>query len=142
MRRPHLQYDAERLEKACQQLGLQLVVLFGSRASGKPPPGPDSDVDLAVLGTTEKKLWSDYQTLAPIFPGYMLDFACLHTADPLFRYEIMRSGILLHGDPDLFYDYRAYAYRDFIDSADLRNLEASLFKKKMAYIAEQLYGPS
>lgn len=138
----HLTYDPEQLISACQQLGFQLVVLFGSRATGKPPPGPDSDIDLAVLSRPEKQLWSCYQILEPVFTGYMLNLASLHTADPLFRYEIMHRGIRLYGDPDLFCDYRAYAYRDFIDSADLRNLEYSLFKKKMAYIAEQLYGPS
>lgn len=142
MRLPHLHYDSAQLEQTCRQLGFQLVVLFGSRASGKPPPRPESDVDLAVLGATESELWSAYQTLAAVFPEYTLDFASLYTADPLFRHEIMRSGILLYGDPDLFCDYRAYAYRDFMDSADLRSLEEALFKKKMAYIAEQLYGPS
>lgn len=136
----HLQYDRQQLEKTCQKLGFRLVVLFGSRATGKPPPGPDSDVDLAVLGMTEQKLWECYQTLAAAFPGYTLDLTSLRAADPLFRHEIMSGSILLHGDLELFYDYRAYAYRDFIDSADLRRLEEALFKKKMAYIAEQLYG--
>ena len=142
MQLAHLQYDRPRLKKICQQLDLRLVVLFCSRATGKPPPGPDSDVDLAVLGMTEQKLWDCYTALAPAFPSYTLDLSSLRSADPLFRHEIMIGGILLHGDPELFYDYRAYAYRDFIDSADLRRVEVTLFKKKMAYLAEQLDGSS
>lgn len=38
----------------------------------------------------------------------------------------MRSGKLLHGDPSLYCEYKAYAYRDYIDSADLRRLEDRL----------------
>jgi hypothetical protein len=45
------------------------------------------------------------------------------------------------GDPDLFFDYRAFAFRDFVDSADLRRLEHALFRRKMAWIGKQLDAP-
>ncbi|MCG6867598.1 MAG: hypothetical protein LJE91_02380 [Gammaproteobacteria bacterium] len=51
----------------------------------------------------------------------------------------MQSGRLLDGDPDLFCEYRAYAYRDFVDSADLFALEQTLFEKKMARIKGLLH---
>ncbi len=46
----------------------------------------------------------------------------------------MRAGVLLWGDVDDFLEYKVFAYRDFVDSADLRELEEALFRKKMAYI--------
>jgi predicted nucleotidyltransferase len=132
-------YDPARLEAVRAKLGLKLVVLFGSRATGSPPPAPDSDLDLAVLGSRAGpplRSWNCYQELAEVFGGVNLDLVLLHGADPLLRYEIMSRGTLLCGDIDEFLEYRAFAFRDFVDSADLRALEETLFRKKMSYLLE------
>ncbi len=141
---PSVVYDPARLESVAQALGLRLVVLFGSYATGHPPPGPESDLDIAVLDR-ELPTWERwrvvYGALAEVFDGYDVDLAFLNTADPLFRYEVMRSGRRLYGDPVEFWAYRAFAFRDYQDSADLRSLEHVLFIKKMNYIRACLYGP-
>ena len=80
--------------------------------------------------------------LAATMPDAMLDIVFLADADPLFRWEIMDQGVLLYGDIDDFLEYRAFAYRDFVDSADLRRLERALFEKKMAMIRERLRAAS
>ena len=134
-----LSYDRHLLEALARALGLRLVVLFGSWARGRPAPGPASDVDVAVLGCAQRS-WDCYRKLARAFDLVDLDLVRLEDADPLFRHEIMRDGVLLYGDPDLFADYRAYAYRDFVDSADLRALEDTLFRKKMARLGRELHG--
>lgn len=131
-------YDAHALAQEAQALGLRLIVLFGSWAKGNPPPGPNSDVDIAVLGLADAEFWDGFKALSRAFQDYPLDVVLLEHADPLLRHEIMHKGILLWGDVDLFSEYRAYAYRDFIDSADLFALEEALFKKKMKYLGEQL----
>ncbi|QBQ55975.1 type VII toxin-antitoxin system MntA family adenylyltransferase antitoxin [Nitrosococcus wardiae] len=128
----------QRLLSAAQEFGLRLVVLFGSQAKGHPEPGPESDIDVAVYGCPPEKYWECYEAIDGAFGGGELDLVRLEDADPLFRYEIMQSGILLEGDPDFFCEYRAYAYRDFIDSADLFALEKTLFEKKMARLRKQL----
>jgi uncharacterized protein len=130
-------YDPERLEAVCRELGLRLVVLFGSRATGMPPPPPESDLDVAVLGSrggAPVTFWGCYRELAEVFGGMDLDLVLLHEADPLLRWEIMSRGSLLCGDPDEFLEYRAFAFRDFVDSEDLRELEDALFRKKMAFL--------
>jgi predicted nucleotidyltransferase len=140
-----LQYDPAGLETVCDRLGLRPVVLFGSRSTGSPPPTPESDLDVAIRvhpGEAERSLWAYYQELSEVFGGYSLDLVLLNDADPLLRHEVMEGGTLLHGDPDHFLEYRAYAYRDFVDSADLRALEGSLFQKKMAYLRGELDAPS
>jgi uncharacterized protein len=125
----------------CERLGLGLVVLFGSRATGRARA--DSDLDLAVLGGglgTPEGFWRCYHELAPVFDGVELDLVSLHDADPLLRYEVMRKGKLLFGDVDRFLEYRAFAFRDYVDSADLRELERTLFRKKMAFLHGELHG--
>ncbi|MDH4201056.1 MAG: nucleotidyltransferase domain-containing protein [Spirochaetia bacterium] len=132
--------NRDRLDAAAGELKLRLIVLFGSRAKLSPAPTEESDVDVAVLGCPKNKFWDCFKIVGKLFPDYVLDLVQLEGADPLFRYEIMNHSVLLWGDPDLYYEYRAYAYRDFIDSADLFQLENNLFTKKMKYLAEQLHG--
>jgi len=135
-------FEAERLAEAAEILSLRLVVAFGSRAGGRLPPRTESDLEVAVLrgrGPGDPAPFAAcYRALSGVFPVASLDLAFLDTADPLFRHEIMRQGTLLHGDPDLFADYRSFAYRDFVDSEDLRLLEQRLFRKKMEYLRSEL----
>ncbi|MBW3630419.1 MAG: nucleotidyltransferase domain-containing protein [Gemmatimonadetes bacterium] len=138
---PH--YDAARLKAVCERLELRLVVLFGSRAAGSRPPASDSDLDLALRAGpagVPGGLLACYDELSQVFQGETLDLVLLAKADPLLRYEVMRAGILLHGDSGEFLEYRAYAYRDFVDSADLRDLEATLFRKKLEYLRSVVDG--
>ncbi len=132
--------DKERLATVAHKLGLRLVVLYGSHATRRPEPTPESDVDIAVLGCRAKKFWDCYMALSETLGKLSLDMVRIEDADALFRHEIMRAGVLLFGDQDLFCEYRAYAYRDFVDSADLLALEESLFQKKMSHIKENLHG--
>ncbi|MEA3411760.1 MAG: nucleotidyltransferase domain-containing protein [Pseudomonadota bacterium] len=132
-------FDKKRLSSTTNDFGLGLVVLFGSHAKGRLTPGPESDVDIAVYGCPRDQYWECYRALCEVFGEVDLDLVRLEDADPLFRFEIMQSGRLLEGDPDLFCEYRAYAYRDFVDSADLFALEQTLFEKKMARLREQLH---
>jgi len=131
-------FDPNRLKQVADQFGLRLVVLFGSWARWRPMPGPDSDVDIAVLGCGREAYWECFKALGEVFPGHMLDLVRLEEADPLFRHEVMSESVLLWGDPDQYYEHRAYAYRDFTDSADLFALERTLHKKKMAILRREL----
>jgi predicted nucleotidyltransferase len=131
--------NPDRFDSAARELKLKLIVLFGSWAKLNPLPGAQSDVDVAILGLPAENFWNCYKILRRFFAKNPLDLVRLETADPLFRYEATNRSILLWGDPDLYYEYRAYAYRDFIDSADLFQLENNLFMKKMSYLAEQLH---
>jgi predicted nucleotidyltransferase len=140
-----LHIDRPALDAACARLALRLVVLYGSHATGEPPAGPDSDVDLALgfeRGAEREGWWECHEALRAAFPGAPLDIAFLADADPLFRWEIMRQGKLLWGDPMDYLEYRAFAFRDFVDSADLRALEGRLFDRKMALIHERLRAAS
>jgi predicted nucleotidyltransferase len=137
--------SAELLDAVCRSLGVRTLVMFGSNAPGGLPTGPESDLDLAFSyhPRAVRRLPLDlHDAFAAVFPDQTLDLVELPAGDPLFRWEIMREGVLLHGDLDEFLDYRAFAYRDFVDSADLRELERVLSEKKLALIREQLRAAS
>ena len=138
-----IKYDAESLVRVCRELDVRLLVLFGSYAAGRPLPRQQSDLDLAVMPgyDTRYTLETYVARLCPVFDNYSLDLVFLNRADPLFRYEIMRTALLLYGDRNDFFEYRAFAYKDFIDSEDLRALEENLFQKKMAFLCRQLSVP-
>ena len=125
--------DRNELDRACLQLKARLLVLFGSRAGGRLVPREESDVDVAIAfqrGVRPPPRHVVHDALSELFDA-PLDLAFLAGADPLFRWEIMERGVLLWGDEDDFLEFRAFAYRDFVDSADLRRLEQRLFEKKM-----------
>lgn len=134
-----LNVDRQRLASAARKYGLRLVVLFGSHAKRRPEPGAESDVDVAVYGCPREQYSDCHRALSESFGPAELDLVRLEDSDALFRYEIMQQGILLYGDPDLFCEYRAYAFKDFTDSADLFALEEKLFKKKMARLGKLLH---
>ncbi|MGH7552232.1 MAG: nucleotidyltransferase family protein [Longimicrobiales bacterium] len=95
---PALDLDAAALEAASRRLGLRRVVLFGSYATGEPTPDAHSDVDVAVSLASPRDrsaFWEIHNELAPIFADRPLDLVFLADADPLFRWEIVREGILL-----------------------------------------------
>jgi predicted nucleotidyltransferase len=122
--------DPAVLRAAAEDMGLRLVVLFGSRVGGEHIHS-ESDVDVGIVaGSQTVAVLDAYSALAPAFAG-RLDVAILNDTDPLFRFEVFSHGMLLYGDPDLFAEYQAYAYRDYMDSADLRALEDALSRKKL-----------
>lgn len=132
---------SDEVETVCLRFGIRMLVLFGSRAPGGLKAGPDSDLDLAVSFRRPGRPvdpWVVHEAFAVVFPQQTIDLVDVRNADPLFRWEIMEQGVLLHGDIDEFLEYRAYAYRDYIDSADLRALERVLSDRKLALIREQL----
>lgn len=131
--------DQQCLSSVASEFRLRLVVLFGSHAKGRPQPGPESDVDVAIHGCSHEQYWDCYKAINEAFGDVELDLVRLEGADPLFRHEIMQSGVFLEGDPDFFCEFRAYAYKDFVESADLFALEEKLFRKRMARLGRLLH---
>lgn len=124
-------FDSAALAAAAEALGLKLVLLFGSRAVGGFTH-EESDLDIAVLAGDERvSLFDVFAGLAPVFNDDELDVALLNDTDPLFRYEVMSRCELLFGHPDLYAEYSAFAYRAYVESADLRALEEALSRKKL-----------
>ena len=58
----------------------------------------------------------------------------LHQVDPFFRYQVMQNSILIYGQPFDYHNFRAYAFRDYVDSKDLLRLEKILTQKTLQYL--------
>lgn len=128
------QKQKEELKKIAEKYGLKFVIVHGSYATGKIRKG--SDLDIAILGKQELEfsvILEIHGKLANIFGDNRereLDLKELHRADPLFRYYVIRDGLLLHGNITEFNEFKAYAIRDFELSQDIFKLEEILVKKQ------------
>jgi len=138
-------YEKRALQVAASKLGLEMVLLYGSRAGGYPLPNKESDLDIAALDPKPYS-WDRrstvYRALSEVFDKYELDLVFLREADPFFRYEILSRARLLYGSQAVFLEYKAFAFRDYTDSYDLRHLEEILFQKKFKWLESQSHGSS
>ncbi len=129
--------DEEQIKKKAAELGIKMVVLFGSRASGKERE--DSDYDVAVLTTPEKNIKKNmkYYTKILFFlsdalgiPDEKIDLTNLNNANLLLAHQIFSEGRLLYGSRNLFDEERAVSYRNYIDARPLFDLENIIIHKR------------
>jgi predicted nucleotidyltransferase len=139
-----MKVDRERIEKYAFEKGIKFIILFGSQAVGDRHE--NSDFDVAVLTTREKNLsvLKNYSEILDFLsnilgiPDYRIDLTNLNKANPFLKYEVVSSGKLLCGDEDEYADYRAGAFKDYIDSQPLFHLEKYLIKKRQNLLGELL----
>jgi predicted nucleotidyltransferase len=132
----NLKNNREEMEKK----GILLVVLFGSQARGAARK--DSDYDIAVL-TDENRSLSDFDNYSQILfflsrtleiPAEKIDLTKIREANPLLQYEIFSKGKLLFGDRNLFDEYHAVAFREYIDAKKLLELESKMVKQRVSML--------
>ena len=133
-----------KLEEYATARGIKFLILFGSQALGNVRE--DSDYDIAELTTKEKNISEfknytdmlDFLTEGLELPDYRIDLTNLNKANPFHRYEVVSSGILLYGDEDKYAEYKAFAFRNYVDSKPLFELEKVLIKKRQKLFSEFL----
>ncbi len=130
-----------QLEKIGRRRHLRFLILHGSYATNTPRAGSDLDLAYVVSGPERGDEYLQlFGELAKVFgngPHRELDVKSLHGVDPLFRYQVVRDGVLLYGNPADYEEFRLYAYRDYNDSYDLRRLQDRLLKNSMAEISRR-----
>jgi predicted nucleotidyltransferase len=139
-----MKVDREKIEKYAFEKGIKFIILFGSQALGNRRE--NSDFDVAVLTTREKNIsvLENYSEILDFLsktlgiPDYRIDLTNLNKANPFLKYEVVCSGKLLYGDEDEYADYRAGAFKDYIDSQPLFHLEKYLIKKRQNLLGELL----
>lgn len=131
------------IEKIAQKHNLKFVVLFGSAASSRM--NNTSDIDMAILAKSHAPL--DYRSFLNFAADLSetlgagsrkIDLIDLAKANILLRYEATRNGVLLYGDKIAYQDYRTFAFKDYIDSQSLRDLESILIKKRQNALATKV----
>lgn len=137
----------EKLDEFVQKSGIKLIVLFGSRVKeDRNRAHSESDFDIAVLTVPEKNIKSFDQYSAVLYglvkildiPDHQIDLTNLNEADILLRYEITSKGRLLYGDAEEYEDYKAFAFREYIDAKPLFDLESLLVQKRQALIKQAI----
>lgn len=112
-----IRFDKEKIAKIAQKHKLLFVILFGSKARGERE-NAESDLDIAALSFQEpdydlfKKLFSDFSS---IFRGHNVDVRFLNDTDLLFRFQVIKDGILLFGREKDYDIYKLSIVRQYQD---------------------------
>lgn len=130
---------SKELQVAAAKFNLKFVVLFGSHLENRA--NMESDLDMAIFlnnfsSFNSQFLGNVFTLFSDIFRGYNLDISILNSVDPLFRREIVRKGQLVYGNELEYLEFKAFAFRDYIDTKDLRDIEGRLVKKRQSYLKE------
>ncbi len=119
--------DDEILRAVSALDGVEVLALFGSRATGRARP--DSDLDVAVLTastdpTVRRRLQADVATsLAHLAPAGRVDVVFVDEAPELLRQRIMESGrVLMCTAPALWREWRVRTMREHGDREHVRRL--------------------
>jgi predicted nucleotidyltransferase len=121
------------LQKVCQEHDLELVILFGSRATGTARPG--SDYDLGVLkreGTVGAgELFDLARDLSQALEVNDVDLVDLRHASPVLKYDAARVGQPLYeAEPGSFTRFHVLAWKLYQDDHyDLRRLDREYVQK-------------
>ncbi len=124
---------------------IKFVVLFGSRA--KENARNDSDFDVAVAFNSGRSIFDNTNLYSEILENFSkifnvkedrVDLTDLNRANILLRYDITSGGELLYGDEDDYAQFKAFAFREYIDAKPLFDLENYLINKRQRLIGEVL----
>jgi len=133
---------AQKKNTEASRLGILLIVLFGSRAEKKARS--DSDFDVAVL-MEEKKSITDFERYSAVLsflsetlkiPSEKIDLTKINGANPLLQKEIFSKGQLLFGNEILFEEYRAVAFREYLDASKLFETESKIITKRFQLLKQ------
>jgi predicted nucleotidyltransferase len=119
-------FDIAYLQKLigplCDQHGLRLIIVFGSSVTGRR--GPDSDLDLALLGDAPLDLVAVTTDVIRLLQTDRVDVVDLRRASPLLAMEVARHGRLVYErTPGMHIEFISLAVRRYIDTKKLRDAQ-------------------
>ena len=102
--------------------GLQLLLLFGSRVSGKTHS--KSDIDLGVLFDDPVNLVELTTRIIGLLHTDQVDVVDFRRASPLLNFAAARHGILLYErSPGLFTQFYSLSFRRYAETQKLRDAQ-------------------
>lgn len=141
-----MEINYEKLKKEAPGMGIKMIVLFGSQASGKAKK--ESDYDVAVLMMEKRNIKESLaiytETLfflaeALRIPSEKLDLTNLNSASPFLQNEIFTEGKLIFGSEYEFAGLKSFAMREYISTKDLRELRSKIISRRQVILAEKIY---
>lgn len=128
-----LTLDKNVLQEWCRARGIDLMILFGSRAVGKTHSGSDTDIALFAranhLRENHVRLLGEMEDLL----HEEIDVAILDLdTDPVLLLEVYQKGKCLYeSEPGLFFAQKIRAYRIFEDTEPLRRLRDRVLAQRI-----------
>ena len=127
--------DIETIQPKIKELAgkyhLSLVLLFGSRTTGKTHAR--SDFDVAYLSEKPPDLMDEARMLCdlmPIFRSDKIDLVNLKKAPPLLMKRVFDSHqVLFCADKAQYFGYQMYALRRYIEAKPLFDIRSLSVKK-------------
>jgi predicted nucleotidyltransferase len=141
-------FDNEKLQAWCQSGGIDLCVLFGSRATGKTHAR--SDLDIALFSASQpdlkKALLHLMGELEDLF-GEPVDLVIIEPdTDPVLRLEVFQHGKLLYESRQgLFAEHRVLAVKIYADTEPLRRVRDRVLAERilnLKYVDKEKYVPA
>ncbi len=112
----------EKLAPLLKEENLQLVLLFGSAASGKMHK--QSDIDLAFLFDGPVDILTLTNKVIRLLHNDTIDVIDLRRASPLLKFAVVRGGVLIYErEAGMFSKFYSLAFRMYIDTKKLRDAQ-------------------
>jgi len=122
----------KRLAPRLQDRNLQMVLLFGSAASGRMHR--ESDIDLGFLFTAPVDILALTNDVVRLLHIDAVDVVDLKKTSPLLTFAAVRDGILIYEREDgVFNQFYSLAFRRYVDTGKLRKAQTEavgIFLKK------------
>ncbi|MEK7657937.1 MAG: nucleotidyltransferase domain-containing protein [Patescibacteria group bacterium] len=131
--------------KFAQKYGIKFIILFGSQV--KETLKKESDFDVAISLNNGRSIFDDSKLYSELLENFShvfnakedkIDLTDLDKVNILLRYDVTSGGKLLYGDENNYAQYRAFAFREYIDAKPLFRLEDYLINKRQRLINEAL----
>ena len=121
-----------------KKIGVSVVYLFGSQASGRA--SPDSDLDIGVIfhdpdsGKDARGLYQSlYEIFSEMFPQAKLDIVFLQNAPLPLQYSAISEGqIFFEDDPVFRADYENRLVNSYLDFRPVLDIFDQITLKKYA----------
>lgn len=120
-----------KIKELAEKYHLSMALLFGSQVEGKIHS--QSDIDFAYLSEKKLNLMEEAKLicdLMPIFKSEKIDLVNLKKAPPLLLKRIFDNHqILFCRDKKIYYAYKIYAIRKYLEAKPLFRLRAESLEK-------------
>ena len=127
------------IEKYCRDNDIDLLIVFGSYATGRVRPSSDLDIALLFKNRSrhKDKLKLIFE-LEGIFEKQVDLVILTPLTDPLLRYEIFFSGVpIFKRNETIFDEGKLHAWKMYVDTKKIRDMRKMLYKNYIRKLKDE-----